>query len=468
MSNFLHNNNYRENNLLKLFNIIEKNVSTELKRKLITNEKNQIKKFIKKIDIKLLDSNLINNTIKIMAKTLIDEFKSYDCTNLNNIYDDSQQIIRNTIGISSESSTSHGIYDSSTYLSKLHEENKKRLNDENNINIHSFNNIEAYKESLKNRQNSSNDSSNSSSNSSSNDSSNGFTLDNFLSNPKKLTRILNPQSLYKKAYFILDSRYRSSAGTNNLSNSITKYKWDFNLNSQPSDNNSSVNVIGNMRDIVSLRIYPFRIPYNSLLDNKYKRLSILIEELESQAFVAHEQRKFHFMLETDIDSSFINLNTNKYNDGYFYFEKPITSIETISITFANPLEKIDFNLDRCNYKVDHFSLNPLTKITTYNSNNADIFKHDLESGDRVYLTGFKTKELNSILSEQISIDKNITEKINSINGYNISVLDDYSFSIDLDTSNTQNPLNSIFNNVYFGSKRIFIPFEVEYIQPQIE
>lgn len=463
MSKYSYHKTNFENDNTKLFNTLYNNVLKQLNRKLSDNEKTQIENFISKIDPDLLQKNK-ENTIKLMSKTLINEFKLYDCKNLNNDYDDSQQILKNTIGTTSESSSSHGIYESPAYLAKLSEDKKKRIYDENlgKEKRKSEKKIieESDQEIITQLENNNNQSIKSRGQSIKND--NKTILD---TDPKAIARIINPKSQYKKAYCLLDTRYRSEVGTNNLNNSISKFTWDFNLNSQPSDNNSSVNVIGNMRDIISLRIYPFRIPYTKLLDNKYKRVSVLIDEFTSQAFVAHEQRKFHFILESDIDSDFINLSTDKFNDGYFYFEKPIVSLETISLTFANPLEQISFNFDRCHYTVDNFSIAPLTKITTYAYNNIDIIPNNLQSGDMVYFSGYKTGDINSNLQKSRNIDDSLQKIINNKEGHIINVIDKCNFSINVDTSLIQNPLDSVFSNVYFGSSRIFIPIEIEYIQP---
>jgi hypothetical protein len=440
-----HNTNFkRDTNTKELLDTVLKNVTTGMNRKLQTNEHNQIINFIGKIDPDLLQPRYKNNTINLMSKTLIDEFKKYNVK--QGMYEDSHQIIRDVIGLSSESGTSHGIYDNPNFY-------KNQNNDRNELDEYNANEM-----------NSGEVPSNKS------DNPDKTKLSNLLGirTSEEMVRVLNPKSLYKKNYFILDSRYRSSDGSNNLSNTIDKYIWDFNLNTQPNDNNSSVNVIGNMRDIVAMRIYPFRIPYSALIDNKYKRISVLIDELSTQAFVAHENRKFHFMLGTDIDSNFLNLSTDKFNDGHFYFEKPITTLEKISVSFGNPLERVSFNLDRSNYQVDNISIAPLTKITTYYNNNVDLFPHNLTNGDQVYLSGYSVGYVDPILVDQLQINKNIQSNINNVNGYTITVINNNCFSINLDTSLIQNPRNITFSNVYFGSSRLFIPMEITYIMPQIE
>lgn len=443
MSKFLYNpDNYdRNTNTPELFDTIARTVSTTIKRNITENELRQIKNFIDKVDPVLIQRNK-QNTINIMVKNIVSEFSKFDkfgkCINSDIV--DTHVLLNDTIGISSESSTAHGIYDDPNFYKQVEDKKntEKRINDKNQ---NSINEKKTY--------------------SISQTTINQSSLTDLLGikTSEQMTRVLNPKSLYRKNYFILDSRYRS------VNTSTNKLSWDFNLNTQPNDSNS-VNIIGNLRDIIALKIYSFRLPYSKTLDNKYKRISILIDELSSQSFVAHEQRNFHFVLETDIDSSFINVNTLQFNEGYFRFEKPITTLDKITLSIANPLEPVYFDTDRCGYLVDNFSMTPLTKITTYLNNK--LFINGLLPGDLVYFSNYETGKIDPVLVEETQIDNNIKNSINSINGFEISILDHYSFTINLDTALIQNPIEKVFYDVFFGSKRIFIPFEVEYIQPQLE
>ena len=92
MDKFLyHSTNFnRDTNTKELLDTILKNVVTGINRKLQTNEYNEIVKFIGKMDPDLLQPRYKVNTIKLMTKTLIDEFKKYDGQKAP--YEDSQQI----------------------------------------------------------------------------------------------------------------------------------------------------------------------------------------------------------------------------------------------------------------------------------------------------------------------------------------------------------------------------------------
>jgi hypothetical protein len=423
------NKNYqRQFNTDEFYNKIIKRVVNLLNRPLIESEKDETIKFIKNLDPVLLTHQYQSKTINIVVDTLVDEFKQFKCDKPE--YDDTQEILRGSIGITSETSTAYSIYDNPNYLLNIQPKPPKT--------------IEQFE-------------------SKSNVSKEPSLISNLLglTSCNDAARLFNPESFIRKNYIILDSRYRELNGSNTIG--ITSFTWSYVLQSLASQQ-GTVNIVGNVRDIIALRIYPCRIPYVSSADNKYSRISILINQLSSQSFIAHENRNFHFMLRSVIDDTFINLHTNDYNDGYFYFEKPITTIDKLTLTFGSPIEPVVFDKDRDLCTIDYFIIQPLTKITTGNLNSPT--PHNLTNGDRVYFTDFKTGVIDPSLVNEIAIDNAIVELINNINGFVVTVIDAVSFSIILDTSNIQSPINNLVFNVFYGSKRMFIPIEITYIMPE--
>ena len=421
-------NNYpREFNTDEFYKKIIKNVISVIGRPLIKTEIDETINFIKKLDPSLLSPLYQAKTIKIVVDTLVDEFKSFKCNTPQ--YSDIQQKLRDTIGTTSETDTAYSIYDKptptptptpSTIVKKLTPVPPTPTAQPSNIN-----NLL------------------------------GITSSN------DAARVLNPDSFLRKNYIMLDSRYRDLTGTN--SDGITAFSWNYILQSV-SLVQGTVNIVGNVRDIVALRIYPSRIPYVLSADNKYSRISILITELSSQSFISHEKRNFHFMLRSVIDDNFINLDTHDYNDGYFYFEKPITTLNRLTLTFGSPLEPVVFDKDRDVCTIDYFSIQPLTKITTGSLSSPN--PHNLINGDTVYFTYFKTGYIDPVLVSEILIDETIVNNINRLSGWIITVIDDFSFSIIYDTSTIQSPISLLEFNVYYGSKRMFIPIELTYIMPE--
>lgn len=453
-----HAANYpREFNTDEFYQKIIDGVVNKIGRPLLSTEKEQTIKFIQKMDPDLLAPQYQEKTINIMVSTLTNEFKKFDCRTPE--YSDSQEKLRQTIGISSESGTSHSIYDNPNYV--LARAQTDRISDKKSQPIRSLADepldikalVTEGDMSAKNVT----------------PSSKQAIIDNLLgmTNADEAVRLLNPESLLRKNYLMLDSRYRVL--DRDVNGKISSFQWTYILQSQASSQ-GTVNVIGNVRDIVALRIYPFRIPYVESADNKYSRISVLIDEF-AQSFIAHENRKFQFMLQSEIDSAFINLLTNKYNDGFFYFEKPVPEIKTLTVTFGSPVEPILFDRDRDDCQIDYFSIAPLTKITT--GKPGSLNEHNLSNGDRVYFSNFDVGVVT--LPLQNEENQKIKTAINRTEGFLVTVIDAFNFSIAYDSSNIQNPLPDPLSipsldifvfQVFYGSKRIFLPIELTYIMPE--
>jgi hypothetical protein len=437
MNDYIYNpeNNNRNFTNETFYKNVIKSVEKKIKRGLSRSEINESISFIKKLDPALLSPEYQGKTIPIMITTLSKEFQKFDCKISE--YNDSQQILKETIGLTSESGTAHGVYDDPTFY--LRTQKKSDIDKLPNIPQNIPQNIPPNN------------------------------INKFLgiSNSEDAVRVMNPNALHRKNFMLLDSRYRILSGS--TIDGISTFSWNYVLKSQI-EAQGSVNIIGNVRDIVAMRVFPFRIPYVESADNKYSRISMFVEELGSQAFVAHENRKFHFMLRSSIDSEFIDLETNKFNDGFFYFEKPITTLNTLTLSFGSPLEKITFPNDRSWCSIDYFSLSPLTLITTYVNSplGSSLQEHGLNNGDRVYFELFNVGDVPSALIDQKLINDTIKETINRVDGFLVTVIDSTSFNINYDTSDIQNPLPNIRFRVFFGSKRMFIPVELTYIMPSIE
>lgn len=406
-------------------NIIN-DVTSKLNRNISINEKKQISNFVKNINVDLWKPSIREKTKKIMVETLVKEFKSYDCTIVKN--NDPLDYIRNDIGTSEESDTSHGIYDNPSFMvSEQYPENKIIQNIEN--------------EPVENPVYSSEQTS---------------VITNLLgaTHISEAVSILNPKSRHKRNHILLDSRYRISTDQSPVN--IKEFEWGY-VQKSVNTTEGSVNIIGNVRDIIGFRIHKVRIPYTASADNKYQKISILIKEYSAQSFIAHENRKFHFMMNSVIDSDFITLEADVY-DGFFWFEKALTAVDKLTITFGNPLEPIVFDRDRDYCVFDYFILAPNTQVTTR-------LPHNLQNGDRVYFSEFDVGAVNPLLINQKIINDSIKNQINSTSGYLITVINSTTFSIPVNSSQIQNPLTTINTKVFYGSKRFLIPLEIIYIQP---
>lgn len=153
--------------------------------------------------------------------------------------------------------------------------------------------------------------------------------------------LFNPESMYVHYYLVLDSDYRDT--TEEIPTAITKFTWRY----APTQFTGTgfCNSVGVIRDIIGMRMYQPRVPYLAGMNTSAKRVSVLIEELASQAVVAENGRRFHFLLRPNFitGQTDIELSTEDYNDGIFNFRKPITKIDSFTLSFGDPLQILTFS-----------------------------------------------------------------------------------------------------------------------------
>lgn len=253
---------------------------------------------------------------------------------------------------------------------------------------------------------------------------------------------INPQSKIRHNYLFLDSRYRiTSYGQ------ISKFQWNY-INNLSRDQGSA-NTYGTIRDIISLRVMPIRIPYLADADTDLQRVSMYIEELAPQGYVAHENRRFHFLFSVETSGNWMNLYAPDYNDGYYHFDDPVTRLDSFTISFGSPLEPLVFDPDRAKYTIVYGAL--VTTITT------DI-DHNIITGDVVHFSDFTTT--NPVA------DAEIISIINRSQGHHITFVANNVFTIPINSAGT-NPVPPGVNvNVYFDAKRLIIPMEITYLSPE--
>lgn len=162
-----------------------------------------------------------------------------------------------------------------------------------------------------------------------------------IDNLNEFKMLFNPESMYVHYYLVLDSDYRDT--TEEVPTVITKFTWRY----APTQFTGTgfCNSVGVIRDIIGMRMYQPRVPYLAGMNTDAKRVSVLIEELSSQAFIAENGRRFHFLLRPNFitGQTDIELSTEDYNDGIFNFRKPITKIDSFTLSFGDPLQILTFS-----------------------------------------------------------------------------------------------------------------------------
>lgn len=152
---------------------------------------------------------------------------------------------------------------------------------------------------------------------------------------------INLESMFEHHYLVLDSNYRDTSVE--ISTNITKFTWKY----TPTQifETGFCNSVGVISNIVGMRMYQPRIPYKAAMDTTAKRVSVLIEELSAQSFIAENGRRFHFLLRPNFTGggqTNVELSTEDYNDGIFNFNNPIQSFSSVTISFGDPLNIISF------------------------------------------------------------------------------------------------------------------------------
>lgn len=363
-SNIIKSNNF----LIKLIYTIEK----QFNRELTNAEEDTIINLIKNINPSRFTNITIKKAIHLLAKISIDELKSKSCNEHNPI--DIHEILKQNLG-------SDIVQDTSDITNP-----KKDTELILDVSIDSI-----------------------------------FGLNDINTLVKK---IREPSSSINSAYFLLDSRYRV------LENDGTTYfKW-IHMNSLTMTQ-GTINSIGNIRDIVSIKIMPHNIPAVPSAINIYKRITINIEEIPIQSFIAHESRQFHGIGSTAFNTGspeWIEVDTNKYFNNEFKFNKPITHLDTLTVTYGSPIEPITFDKDRLRGLI----------VPSNPTNIIFIEPHNIiNTTELVYISGFMAS------NEHYNIT--IVDSINKQNGIIATVINPTSISIPIDTSSLYFALTGFIN-----------------------
>ena len=173
-----------------------------------------------------------------------------------------------------------------------------------------------------------------------------------------LKQIVTPTSSYKYAYVLLDTDNAASE----LS-TVSTFGW--NLTNFVTLQQGTVSVIGKVRDIVGLRLYPVtatlitplpapgKIWINNVANLNYN-FTILIKEFQAQSYAAHTGVKFHFNLFPYImnysytfdnqpytpANPYIEYVTSGKGNGWFWFKTPITLANTLTIQMSDPFNPV--------------------------------------------------------------------------------------------------------------------------------
>ena len=368
-----------------LINIVNA-VENQIKRNINIDEENLIIKAIASIQDSIFNNHSIQDVVNLIKKVVVEEITLNHC-NINNV--NIHEILKNEIDPDKKS-----------------EEQLKKLDDEHSTVSTNVDSIFGY--------------------------SDISTL---------VKKVNEPISSLNTIQILLDTRYR-----NLNTDGTTEFTWEH-IN-QLAMSQGTVNSLGNIRDIISITVMPFRIPNVLSEFNDYDLVTLSIEEFISQSIIAHENRRFHFLSCVDrknSDTRWLSLCYDDYYKAEYKFNKPITTLNTITIKFGSPLSIMTFDKDRLPGDIAY------GLQTTINFDE----EHNLTDNDLVYINNF-------ITSNPVT-DSSVIASMNNTNGNPATVISPTSITIPVDTSTIIGNTIIRLYTVYFGSKRMFIPMELKYL-----
>jgi hypothetical protein len=271
------------------------------------------------------------------------------------------------------------------------------------------------------------------------------TWDTLLQSPELLQSILNPSSLQRTSYLILDRKFQAKDANN-----ITEFRWNVTDTSREYDNKASVVSTVEIQNIFGIKMYPFVFPNTPNATTGIKRLSVEIVELNMQAYIsAAHKKKFHFMFETQKISNDVysadNAVDSTLNDSEFRFHDTIMELNSITLRFGNPFKTLSLDPD---------ILTGTIAIVGAQTTVSFGVPHRLALGDIIVIDGFAT---DNPIADVIEIDQ-----INNPDGWPTTALTSTTATIDIDLSGLTGNIINVPHNIYLESKRFVIQLEIKH------
>jgi hypothetical protein len=243
----------------------------------------------------------------------------------------------------------------------------------------------------------------------------------------------------RNIYVLLDSRYR------NRSTSPNVFSWT--ISSVPSDSHGVVSTMKSMQNIIFMQFSKFSIPYSATADNVYNKISLLVNELQFAAVMAHENRHYHALFDTTVQANRILCTPDSQDEGKFRFNEPINYLKTISITLGGPFNELSF--------LPEFYSTTITSNGVGSTYINFIQAHNVSIGELVYIVGYTTANPATEFAAVIAINNELGHIVNVVNGTTLEITADIS---------TTTPLSpSVPVECYISTRRILIPVRFTYL-----
>lgn len=263
---------------------------------------------------------------------------------------------------------------------------------------------------------------------------------------------VNPAALMRSKQLMLDSRNRILSDDN--PDTRTTIRWNYHNDFRFEQ--GTVNAIGTIRDMVGIECGTVYFPnIDDTAFTEYRQITMFIHEFGAQSSIITAKERCHFVFTAENIASDSGTERLKLVSAFgggtnaeFKFDRPIVSLDTITISFGSPAERLTLPRDRDTSPISITAANPAVITTS--------FSHGMSNSDLVYLEG--------VTSDNPSTESAVISSANRAAGWVISNVTATTFEIaSLDTSSLTNPT---ITNVIFGSQRVFIPLVIRYMVGQ--
>jgi hypothetical protein len=305
---------------------------------------------------------------------------------------------------------------------------------------------------------------------------NEFSLQELLENPNMLRLTINPKSLIKKGYLYLDSRYRYRDGD------LTKMKWYVSTYGTNYDPNTTASSTSRIKNIMAIKMFPFKFPNTVGALNNFNRLYVNIIEFESQYSLINNQ-KYHFEYDitrdktqtfneatnnrelnrgaTTIPATFNTRNScNEIgkSESIFYFNIPIPSLDKLSLEFKTPDKILTLDNDIVYGTV---SITRVGRVSVSLIINQPVY---ISSFDELIISNMTTTSTQANTLNFVKFMNNVTILVsNTTISSNITTI---LITIPFGTSNISSIQETTINNnqfpIFINSKRITTRLEIDY------
>lgn len=262
----------------------------------------------------------------------------------------------------------------------------------------------------------------------------------------KLRKLLNPGSFIRKAYIILDRRYQTRINDDN-----SRFKWNLSYHGGVDIDNTIVTRAA-LKNIVGMKMYPFRFPNTDNTITFPMRLSVNVEEIGSQSFIMPgSNRRCQFLFSVTREGNVGSMEPYQLNDvgenmTEFRFYTAIKYLESITLTFGNPFLKLTLDPDILPATISAAGVQTLLTFSQ---------PHFALDGELIYIEGF--------LTDNTSADYVEIELMNNKFGWEIASSTSTTLTIDVDISSLTGSIINNPYNIYLDGKRFAIPIELYYL-----